>query len=376
MPRVIVRMFSANTKVFRPKMADVSTFFPVKREFFSGFIEIFSEAAISSYFFSGESIKLVVDKGVCFFSLGKKERVWKGQLHVAAKILDGRQIASQMREELKGRIAGLVQRGIRPGLAVILVGDDPASKSYVTAKEKACEEVGIYSSDNRLSAATTETDLLGLIERFNRDPKIHGILVQLPLPKHINEERVLNAICPEKDVDGFHPVNVGRMVIGQRCFLPCTPHGVVQMLVRSGVVLEGAEVVIVGRSNIVGKPLANLLIRKGRMGNATVTICHTKTRNLAEHVRRADIVIAAAGRPRTITADMVKEGAVVIDVGVNRVEDASSKNGYRLVGDVDFEAVRQKASMITPVPGGVGPMTITMLLYNTVESAERAAENR
>jgi len=295
---------------------------------------------------------------------------------VAAKILDGRQIASQMREELKGRIAKLAQQGIRPGLAVILVGDDPASKSYVTAKEKACEEIGIFSSDNRLAAATTETDLLGLIERFNRDPKIHGILVQLPLPKHINEERILNAICPEKDVDGFHPVNVGRMVIGQRCFLPCTPHGVVQMLVRSGVVLEGAEVVIVGRSNIVGKPLANLLIQKGRMGNATMTICHTKTRNLAEHVRRADIVIAAAGRPRTITADMVKEGAVVIDVGVNRVEDASAKNGYRLVGDVDFEAVRQKASMITPVPGGVGPMTITMLLYNTVESAERAAENR
>ncbi|MEJ5260597.1 MAG: bifunctional methylenetetrahydrofolate dehydrogenase/methenyltetrahydrofolate cyclohydrolase FolD [Anaerohalosphaeraceae bacterium] len=295
---------------------------------------------------------------------------------MAAKILDGRQIAAQMREELKGRIAGLAQRGIRPGLAVILVGDDPASKSYVTAKEKACEEVGIYSSDNRLPAATTESELLGLIERFNQDPKIHGILVQLPLPKHINEERILNAICPEKDVDGFHPVNVGRMVIGQRCFLPCTPHGVVQMLVRSGVVLEGAEVVIVGRSNIVGKPLANLLIQKGRMGNATVTVCHTKTRNLAEHVRRADIVIAAAGRPRTITADMVKEGAVVIDVGVNRVEDASAKTGYRLVGDVDFEAVRQKASMITPVPGGVGPMTITMLLYNTVESAERTAQSR
>ncbi len=295
---------------------------------------------------------------------------------MAAKILDGKQIAVQMREELKGRIAGLAQRGIRPGLAVILVGDDPASKSYVTAKEKACEEVGIYSSDNRLVAATTESELLGLIERFNQDPKIHGILVQLPLPKHINEERILNAICPEKDVDGFHPVNVGRMVIGQRCFLPCTPHGVVQMLVRSGVVLEGAEVVIVGRSNIVGKPLANLLIQKSRFGNATVTVCHTKTRNLAEHVRRADIVIAAAGCPRTITADMVKEGAVVIDVGVNRVEDASAKNGYRLVGDVDFEAVRQKASMITPVPGGVGPMTITMLLYNTVESAERAAEFR
>jgi methylenetetrahydrofolate dehydrogenase (NADP+)/methenyltetrahydrofolate cyclohydrolase len=293
---------------------------------------------------------------------------------VAAKILDGRQIAAQLREELKGRIAVLAGRGIRPGLAVILVGDDPASKSYVTAKERACEEVGIYSSDNRLSGQTTEAELLERIDRFNRDERIHGILVQLPLPRHINEERVLNAISPEKDVDGFHPVNVGRMVIGQRCFLPCTPHGVVQMLVRSGVALEGAEVVIVGRSNIVGKPLANLLIQKSRFGNATVTVCHTKTRNLAEHVRRADIVIAAAGRPRTITADMVKEGAVVIDVGVNRVEDASAKNGYRLVGDVDFEAVREKASLITPVPGGVGPMTITMLLANTVESAERAAE--
>lgn len=293
---------------------------------------------------------------------------------MSAKILDGRQIAAQMREELKGRIAALAERGIRPGLAVILVGDDPASRSYVTAKEKACEEVGIYSIDNRLSGQTTEAELLDLIERFNRDKQIHGILVQLPLPKHIHEERILNAICPEKDVDGFHPVNVGRMVVGQRCFLPCTPNGVVQMLVRSGVALEGAEVVIVGRSNIVGKPLANLLIQKGRMGDATVTICHTKTRNLAEHVRRADIVIAAAGRPRTITDDMIKEGAVVIDVGVNRLEDASAKNGYRLVGDVDFEAVRQKASMITPVPGGVGPMTITMLLYNTVESAERAAE--
>lgn len=293
---------------------------------------------------------------------------------MTAKILDGKQIAAQMREELKERIAALAKRGVQPGLAVILVGDDPASRSYVTAKEKACEEIGIYSSDNRLPSQTTEADLLALIERFNQDKRIHGILVQLPLPKHINEERVLNTICPEKDVDGFHPVNVGRMVIGQRCFLPCTPHGVVQMLVRSGVVLEGAEVVIVGRSNIVGKPLANLLIQKSRMGNATVTVCHTKTKNLAEHVRRADIVIAAAGRPRTITAEMIKEGAVVIDVGVNRVEDAAAKNGYRLVGDVDFEAVREKASMITPVPGGVGPMTITMLLYNTVESAERAAQ--
>lgn len=295
---------------------------------------------------------------------------------MAAKIIDGRQIAAQMREELKQRIAVLRQRGIQPGLAVILAGDDPASQSYVKSKAKACAEIGIYSVDNRLPAEISEEELLSRIEQFNRNERIHGILVQLPLPEHIDEMRVLMAISPEKDVDGFHPVNVGKMVIGQRCFLPCTPHGIVQMLVRSGVQLEGAEVVIVGRSNIVGKPLANLLIQKSRLGNATVTVCHTKTRNLAEHVQRADIVIAAAGRPRTITAEMVREGAVVIDVGVNRVEDPAAKNGYRLVGDVDFESVQQKAAMITPVPGGVGPMTITMLLYNTVESAERAAERR
>lgn len=296
--------------------------------------------------------------------------------NVAAKIIDGRQIAAQMREELKRRIAVLRQRGIQPGLAVILAGDDPASQSYVKSKAKACAEIGIYSVDNRLPAEISEEELLSRIEQFNRNERVHGILVQLPLPEHIDEMRVLMAISPEKDVDGFHPVNVGKMVIGQRCFLPCTPHGIVQMLVRSGVQLEGAEVVIVGRSNIVGKPLANLLIQKSRLGNATVTVCHTKTRNLAEHVQRADIVIAAAGRPRTITAEMVREGAVVIDVGVNRVEDPAAKNGYRLVGDVDFESVQQKASMITPVPGGVGPMTITMLLYNTVESAERTAERR
>ena len=296
--------------------------------------------------------------------------------NVAAKIIDGRQIAAQMREELKQRIAVLRQRGIQPGLAVILAGDDPASQSYVKSKAKACAEIGIYSVDNRLPAEISEEELLSRIEQFNRNERVHGILVQLPLPEHIDEMRVLMAISPEKDVDGFHPVNVGKMVIGQRCFLPCTPHGIVQMLVRSGVQLEGAEVVIVGRSNIVGKPLANLLIQKSRLGNATVTVCHTKTRNLAEHVQRADIVIAAAGRPRTITAEMVREGAVVIDVGVNRVEDPAAKNGYRLVGDVDFESVQQKAAMITPVPGGVGPMTITMLLYNTVESAERTAERR
>jgi methylenetetrahydrofolate dehydrogenase (NADP+)/methenyltetrahydrofolate cyclohydrolase len=208
---------------------------------------------------------------------------------------------------------------------------------------------------------------------MNRDPKIHGILTQLPFPKHINETEVLLTIDPAKDVDGFHPINVGKMVTGQKAFLPCTPHGIVQLLIKSGVKIEGADVVIVGRSNIVGKPLANILIQKSPLGNATVTICHTRTRNLAEHTKRADIVIAAAGCPNTITADMIKEGAIVIDVGVNRVDDPTKKTGYRLVGDVDFERVKEKASLITPVPGGVGPMTITMLLYNTVEAAKIAA---
>ena len=290
---------------------------------------------------------------------------------MTAKIIDGKQVAADMRAELKEKVAELKTKGVTPGLAVILVGDDPASKSYVTAKERACEEIGIYSDDNRLPADTTEEDLLALVEKCNKDPKINGILVQLPLPKHIDEDKVLLAIDPAKDVDGFHPVNVGKMVVGQDAFLPCTPHGVIHLLLRNNVQLEGAEVVIVGRSNIVGKPLANMLIQKAPTGNATVTVCHTRTKNMAEHVKRADIIIAAAGWPNTVTADMVKDGAVVIDVGVNRVEDATKKRGYRLAGDVDFEAVKEKASLITPVPGGVGPMTITMLLYNTVLSAER-----
>lgn len=229
----------------------------------------------------------------------------------------------------------------------------------------------MHSEDNRLPTETTQAELLALIAKCNANPKIHGILVQLPLPKHINEDAILLAVDPSKDVDGFHPVNVGRMVVGQEAYLPCTPHGVVQLLLRNNVKLDGAEVVIVGRSNIVGKPLANMLIQKSKTGNATVTVCHTRTKNIAAHVKRADIVIAAAGRPNTITADMVKDGAVVIDVGVNRIEDATKKNGFRLVGDVDFDAIKEKASLITPVPGGVGPMTITMLLYNTVQSAEK-----
>jgi len=292
---------------------------------------------------------------------------------MTAQIIDGNKIAEALRAELKEEVAKLKQQGIVPGLGVILVGEDPASKSYVTAKERTCEEIGIYSDDNRLPAETSQQELMALVKKMNNDPKIHGILVQLPLPKHLNEAEVLLAIDPAKDVDGFHPMNVGKMVVGEKAFLPCTPHGVIQLLIRSGVAIEGSYTVIVGRSNIVGKPLANMLIQKQPNRNATVTVCHTRTKNLSNFTKQADIVIAAAGRPNTITADMIKKGAVVIDVGVNRVEDATKKKGYRLVGDVDFEAVKEKASLITPVPGGVGPMTITMLLYNTVESAKRFA---
>ncbi len=291
---------------------------------------------------------------------------------MSARIIDGKQIAQEIREELRRDVEELKRKGVVPGLGVILVGQDPASISYVTAKEKACAELGLYSDDNRLPATITQAELLALIQRMNGDPKIHGILVQLPLPKGLNEREVLFAIDPKKDVDGFHPVNVGQMVIGEKTFLPCTPHGVVQLLVRSGVRLDGAHVVVVGRSNIVGKPVANMLLQKKEKANATVTICHTRTRDIGHFTRQADVIIAAAGRPHTITADMVREGAVVIDVGVNRVEDPTKKTGYRLVGDVDFDAVKEKASLITPVPGGVGPMTITMLLYNTVQSAKMA----
>lgn len=289
---------------------------------------------------------------------------------MAAKIIDGKQIAEGMRAELKAEVADLAKKGIVPGLGVILVGDDPASKSYVAAKQKACSEIGIFSDDNHLPENTSQKELLSLIKRLNKDPKIDGILTQLPLPKHIDEAEVLLAIDPARDIDGFNPINVGKMVLGQKTYLPCTPHGVVRLLIKSGVKIEGAHVVIVGRSNIVGKPLANILLQKSPLGNATVTICHTRTKNLAEHTRRADIVVAAVGRPDSITADMIKDGAVVIDVGINRIEDASKKSGCRLVGDVDFENVKEKASLITPVPGGVGPMTITMLLYNVVDAAK------
>lgn len=289
---------------------------------------------------------------------------------MTASIIDGKKIAAEIREELKAEVAELKTKGVVPGLGVVLVGGDPASRSYVTAKEKACADIGLYSDDNRLPAETAQEELMTLVDKLNNDPKIHGILVQLPLPKHLNEAEVLLRIDPEKDVDGFHPVNVGKMVVGEEAFLPCTPHGVIQLLARSGVEIEGAHVVIVGRSNIVGKPLANMLIQKKDNANATVTVCHTRTKGIAGYTKQADILIAAAGKPRVITADMVREGVVVIDVGVNRVEDATRERGYRLVGDVDFEAVKEKASMITPVPGGVGPMTITMLLHNTIISAK------
>jgi len=292
---------------------------------------------------------------------------------MAAKIIDGKQIAEELRAEIKKQVEELKKDNIVPGLGVILVGEDPASISYVTAKERACEKLGIYSEDNRLPDDTSQQDLIAMVNKMNADPKINGILVQLPLPKHLDESEVLLAIDPTKDVDGFHPMNIGKMVAGEKAFLPCTPHGIIQLLLRSKVKIEGAHVVVVGRSNIVGKPIANMLIQKADNGNATVTVCHTRTKDLPYHTKQADIIIAAAGRPNTITADMVKDDVVVIDVGVNRVEDATKKRGYRLVGDVDFAALTEKASLITPVPGGVGPMTITMLLYNTVESAKAAA---
>lgn len=286
---------------------------------------------------------------------------------MAATLIKGSEISKQIKEELKQEIAKLKEKyNIVPGLATVLIGEDEASKVYVGAKEKACKELGIYSERIDLPADTKETDLLALIGRLNKDPKIHGILVQLPLPKHISETKILYAIDPVKDVDGFHPVNVGKMMLGEPTFLPCTPHGILELLMRSGIETSGAEVVVVGRSNIVGKPIANMLLQKRKGGNATVTICHTRTKDLVSHTRRADILVVAAGKPKTITADMVKEGVVVIDVGVNRLETG-------LVGDVDFETVKEKARAITPVPGGVGPMTIIMLMYNTVQAAKMAA---
>ncbi len=295
---------------------------------------------------------------------------------MGAKILNGKELAAELRREIAEKSDALMaENGVQPGLGVILVGADPASASYVTAKEKACAAAGMYSEDVRLPEETSEAEVLEVVGRMNRNPKIHGILVQLPLPQHISESRVINAIDPAKDVDGFTPVNIGRMIIGEPCFLPCTPHGVIQMLLKAGVETAGSHAVVVGRSNIVGKPVAQLLMRKAEGGNATVTVCHTATKKLADFTRQADILIVAAGRPETVTGDMIKPGAVVIDVGVNRVPDATKTKGYRLTGDVDFESAQESAALITPVPGGVGPMTITMLLHNTLESAERAAKH-
>jgi len=290
-----------------------------------------------------------------------------------AEIISGTENAKQIREELKEEIAELKEKyNLVPGLATILVGEDPASQVYVGQKEKTSQALGIYSARYDLPAETSEEELLNLIDKLNKDQKIHGILVQLPLPKHINETNVLYAIDPKKDVDGFHPVNVGKLMIGEPDFLPCTPHGIQQLLLRSGIKIDGAEVVVVGRSNIVGKPIANILLQKKEGANATVTICHTGTRDISFHTKRADIIIVAAGKPKALTADMVKEGVVVIDVGVNRIGKSESGKDI-LVGDVDFEAVKEKARAITPVPGGVGPMTITMLMLNTLKAAKLAA---
>ncbi|MAF11368.1 bifunctional methylenetetrahydrofolate dehydrogenase/methenyltetrahydrofolate cyclohydrolase FolD [Candidatus Poribacteria bacterium] len=292
---------------------------------------------------------------------------------MAAKKLSGTKVARAMRKEMAAEVERLkADHGVVPGLAVVLVGDNPASVSYVSGKRKACEEVAINSLEHKRDADFTEEALLELIAELNADPAVNGILVQLPLPDHIDEHHVLDAIDPSKDVDGFHPINLGRMLVGEECLLPCTPHGVQQLLLRGGVDIEGKHVVMVGRSNIVGKPLANILLQRKEGSNATVTVCHTRTPDMAVHTRQADILIVAAGRPNTITADMVADGAVVVDVGVNRIEDASRERGFRLVGDVDYAGVREKASLITPVPGGVGPMTITMLLHNTIAAAKTA----
>jgi methylenetetrahydrofolate dehydrogenase (NADP+)/methenyltetrahydrofolate cyclohydrolase len=290
-----------------------------------------------------------------------------------ATVIDGKAVAKSIRRALKKEIAALKEKGITPGLAAILVGDDPASQTYVNAKAKACARLGLYSEIIREPSTLTQEALIGIVRQCNHDSKIHGILAQSPLPKHIDELAITLAIKPEKDVDGFHPHNVGLMLIGRGVLLPCTPHGIIKLLEFYEIDPAGKSVVVVGRSNIVGKPIAGLLMQKGPMANATVTVAHSRTPDLKEVVQGADIVVAATGRPNTVTGDMIKAGAVVIDVGVNRVEDSSEK-GYRLVGDVDFEACRQKASFITPVPGGVGPMTIAMLMSNTVAAAQALAE--
>ena len=293
---------------------------------------------------------------------------------MSAQIISGREIAEQIRAELTERVTELQGEGIRPGLATVLVGEDPASQMYVGMKNKAAAKMGIHSRQITLPSDTSEDELLGVVAGLNADPEIHGILVQLPLPDQIDEGKVIEAIHPSKDVDGFHPMSVGRLATDSGDFFaPCTPAGVIEMLVRSGHDPAGKHVVVVGRSNLVGRPLASLLMRKGRGGNATVTVCHSRTTNLADVTRTADILVVAMGRPETITAAMVRPGTVVIDVGTNRVDDETSEKGYRVCGDVLYDEVKDVAAAISPVPGGVGPMTITMLLSNTVKSAVASA---
>ncbi len=287
---------------------------------------------------------------------------------MSAVVIDGKQVAADVRAEVAKKVADLKTKGITPCLAVILVGENPASVSYVTGKQKALAEVGMSDRSVKLPESTTEEELLKLIDQLNKDDSVHGILVQLPLPKHINEDKVIMAIDPSKDVDGFHPVSVGNLMIGRPGFLPCTPHGIIVMLQKAGIETSGKHAVVIGRSNIVGKPVSILLARKDV--NCTVTMCHTGTKNMAEITRQADILVVASGHPHTLTKDMAKDGAVIIDVGVNRIPDASKKSGFRLIGDCDFDDLKEKASFITPVPGGVGPMTIAMLMQNTLESAQ------
>ncbi|HUX41335.1 MAG TPA: tetrahydrofolate dehydrogenase/cyclohydrolase catalytic domain-containing protein [Rectinemataceae bacterium] len=290
---------------------------------------------------------------------------------MAAQVIDGKQVSLDIRNELKERVKALAAKGIVPGLAVILVGEDPASVSYVSGKEQACDEIGIRKFGKHLPESTPEAELVELIQTYNRDPEVHGILVQFPLPRHIDKRRVVAVIDPAKDTDGSTAINAGYMLLEEPCFLPCTPAGVIELIKRTGVKTDGAQAVVIGRSNLTGKPLQNLLVR--REINATVTLCHTGTKDLAEHVGRADFVIACAGSPGLVKGAWIKPGAVVIDVGVNRVEDPTAKKGFRLKGDVEYDKAAERASFITPVPGGVGPMTITMLMANTVVSAERAA---
>ena len=291
---------------------------------------------------------------------------------MTAFLIKGAEVAAQIREELKKEIAELkAKHNIVPGLVTILVGSDPASQVYVGQKEKTAKELGIYSERYDMPEKTTQKELIAQVEKLNKDPKINGILCQLPLPKHLNEEDLIYHIDPNKDVDGLHPVNQGKLMIGEADFIPCTPRGIQQLLIRSNTQIEGANVVVIGRSNLVGKPILNILLQKAPGANATVTLCHTKTKNLSFYTKNADIIIAAAGKPKTVTADMVKDGVTIIDVGVNEI--GKTAEGKRiLVGDVDFEGVKEKARAITPVPGGVGPMTITMLMMNTVKAAKKA----